>query len=71
MKLEFATTEELIQELLSRSTFAGIIIKASNEIRDNVTPITDWDVYMSSLYPHDTKFILEKVVSNIENEEHT
>jgi len=60
MGLEFATNHELIDELMNRTTFAGVVVcsrkeRKSDEVHDN------WNVY-TSLNVEQTKLILENAL---------
>lgn len=49
MELEFCTTEELVDELTKRTTFAGIVIRSENEARGSEIAIhQNWDITYSN-----------------------
>ena len=64
MSLEFATNDELIKELMKRTTFAGVVVCSRKEKRDNEVH-DNWDVY-SSLNLGQTKIILEHALEQTE-----
>lgn len=43
--MEFATTEELVLELMSRKTFVGFILKSQDEQRHPEQVHTKFDLY--------------------------
>jgi len=65
--LDFATNQELVNELINRTTFAGIVVcsrkeRKSDEVHDN------WNVY-SSLNVEQTKLILENALEQTTSNE--
>lgn len=42
MSLEFYTTKELVDELMSRKTFGGLIVHSSTEIRNKRAILKDF-----------------------------
>lgn len=50
-ELTFSTSKELVEELTTRSTFAGIVIHSDKEIRSDVGELIDknWDITYSRL----------------------
>ncbi len=49
--ISYYTSPELIEELTKRTTFAGIVIRSENEVRndDGVTIHQNWDITYSKL----------------------
>ena len=66
--LSFFTNEELIGELLTRSTFAGIIIKPKEPLEDVETlPTIQFDMLWSQRLPQSTvKNLLNEALIKIE-----
>ena len=66
--LSFFTNEELISELLTRSTFAGIIIKPKEPLEDVETlPTIQFDMLWSQRLPQSTvKNLLNEALIKIE-----
>lgn len=55
MSLEFYTNEELIKELLSRTTFAGIIVKPQGPIEEvKQNPYVEFDMVWTPVLPTTT-----------------
>lgn len=68
-ELELFTSEELIEELLNRNTFAGIIIKSAKELKNPNNPILNWEIFVRNISTNDTKTILSIISDNIPEEE--
>lgn len=68
-ELALYTTEQLIEELVNRTTFAGIIIKATNEIKSSDTTIPSWEMFVRNLSVHDTKDVLSFIGENLSEQE--
>lgn len=66
MELEYCTNQELIDELMNRPTFAGIILhsadeqKQSNQVHDRFSLITKTS-------PKETLLVLEEAVFELKN----
>lgn len=56
MSLEFATNQELVEELMKRTTFAGVVVCSRKQHKDREVH-DNWDVY-SSLNLEQTRMIL-------------
>lgn len=69
--LEFVTTKELIKELLSRETFAGILIYVDKDIKTIAEPLEDWNMAVSRVAPEDAKFLLNYISESMEIEENS
>jgi len=66
--LEYASRQELIEELMSRSTFMGAIITTVDEIKDNNKSDI---IFYSNIRPEDSLSLLEDAVKQIkENMKH-
>lgn len=63
--MQFATNQELIDELMKRQTFAGIIISSTEEHRNKEQTHNDFAVY-SMACNEDTISILNKIVTELE-----
>ncbi len=65
--IDFCTNEELINELMKRKTFVGIVISA-NDFRsvDNGTP-SDFRVYGNGLLESEAKNLLSFVVNHLDD----
>jgi hypothetical protein len=71
MELSFFTNDELVKELLSRQTFAGIIVKTRDpleEIRDE--PIIQFDMMWGQTIPESTvKKLLDEAILKLGDKE--
>lgn len=70
MNLEFATTDELITELLHRTTFVGMVIHSTNEHRDPDMIHHSFQI-STNLSDANMTRLLGMVTSTVENGEHT
>ena len=70
MKLEFYTNEELVKELLSRTTFAGIIVKLKKAIEEvKVEPYIEFDMFWSPVLTENAvQTLLEKAVVQLKGD---
>ncbi len=68
MKLDFFTNEELVAELLSRTTFAGIILKPKRAIEETQTdPYIQFDMFWNPILTEDTvRNLLRKAINQLE-----
>jgi hypothetical protein len=68
--LEFYTNEELINELLTRTTFVGIIIKPKLAIEEaKLSPLVEFDMTWSTVITDETvQKILEEAINQISEE---
>lgn len=66
MDLEFYTTDELIEELTKRTTFAGIVIRSEIEPKsERITVHQNWDVtYSAALSEKQIAGLLEDAVGH-------
>ena len=63
MSLEFATNKELVEELMKRTTFVGIVVCSEKESKlDEIHDI--WELY-TSLNLDQTKVVLEHTFEQI------
>lgn len=69
--LEFCTNEELIHELLSRTTFVGIIVKPKLAIEEvKRQPYVEFDMaWSTSLTDETVQKILEEAIGRISSDE--
>lgn len=42
--LEYHTSEELVAELMRRNTFAGIVIRSTEEVKKDINLLQGWQV---------------------------
>lgn len=70
-QLSFFPNEDLIKELLSRTTFAGIILKPTDPIEElEFKPIVQFDMFWSPRLPSETvKKLLEKALAQLDQGE--
>lgn len=66
MELEFCTTEELVDEIAKRTTFAGIILRSHKEAKNcsEVTIHQNWDITYSRLSAQQVADLLEDAVAH-------
>lgn len=63
MDLSFYTSNELIEELAKRATFAGIIIHSQNEVKNSeVTIHQNWDITYCKLSEQQVADLLQDTV---------
>lgn len=68
MEIEFATRKELIQELMSRATFTGVIVTTVNEIKikeGNSSNIEDFVLAAKNIDPETAIEILEETIQQL------
>lgn len=63
--LELYTTKELIEELVNRQTFAGVIIKSEKEVRNDNEPLNEWEIFAKNLSKEDVKNLLNFISHDI------
>ena len=70
MSLEFYTNEELVKELFSRTTFAGIILKTKKAIEEVKTePYVQFDMYWNHVLTENTvQSLLEGALSQLKGD---
>jgi hypothetical protein len=67
MELEFYTTEELVDEIAKRTTFAGIILRSHKEVKNcSVTIHQNWDITYSKLTNQQVADLLEDAVAHFQ-----
>lgn len=66
MDVEFYTSSELIDELAKRSTFAGIVIRSEQEVKNNETPTIhqNWDITYAKLTAQQVCELLQDAVEH-------
>lgn len=67
--LSIYTTEQLIEELLSRNTFAGIIIKSAKEIKSDKDTIPSWEMFVRNISVNDTKDVLSFIGESLSEQD--
>ena len=69
MDIEFATRKELIQELMSRSTFTGVIVTTVDEIKEGTSQDgsngSDFVLACKNLNPEGAIDILEETIEQL------
>jgi hypothetical protein len=65
MELEFCTNQQLIDELVNRSTFAGIIIYSEDENRDILQNHDQFDL-VTKTSPQETIDVLEAAIQELQ-----
>lgn len=65
MSLEFATTQELIDELMKRTTFAGLVLCSSTEHKHDRQVHSDLRLYTTA-DEESTVQILERAITSIQ-----
>jgi len=69
--LSFCPTQDLIEELMSRETFLGIIIKSINEVKQTNSEnfdLSEFDVCYSNMSPAQALGLLDDITKCIVNE---
>ena len=63
MELEFATTQEIIDELMSRGGFKGLIVRQCEEIRNVPAPSDSnrFELHMRGISPQEVGMICQKM----------
>lgn len=64
--LEFYTTEQLIEEILSRSTFAGIIINSSKQVKNYDELHVEWFLQSQNLNIREIYSILKEIIDQMQ-----
>lgn len=59
MDLSFCTTQELLEEVSRRATFAGIIVQATVEAKNFPTEFNNWEITYANLTETQAKELLE------------
>ena len=68
MDIEFATRKELIEELMSRATFTGLVVTTVDEIKDGAPPpetASDFLLAAKNLEPDVAIDILQETIEQL------
>jgi hypothetical protein len=68
MSLEFHTNEELIKELIGRSTFTGLILRSEDEHRSNEQIHQDFEIYSTIHNKADLLSLIEGLSFSLSSE---
>jgi 3-dehydroquinate dehydratase len=68
MDLELTTSEELMKELINRTTFVGIIIHSKHENRGNHVTHSNFTVKIGALNDEQAIHILELALDKLKSE---
>jgi hypothetical protein len=63
-EIDFYTSEELVTELSSRGTFAGIIFRSIKEVKGEFSTNQKWDITYCKMSAQQTCELLEEAVEH-------